>query len=262
MAMSPMLFRQGLKRWLLTKDKHLPISGDDRDDSKHELHARKMNSLGHFTQAIIHDIRNSLYVVGSASAMIERQTDDAKILRNLSYIDQTIERTNGLINRILAFANNSEENLGIIDVSCSIDESISLTRPMVPAGISINWQPLQEKVQILGDHGQLYQVVLNLLKNAIEAIGRDNKGSITVTLTKIYPWAEIRVKDSGPGIAADVIDRVCEATFTTKEDGNGFGLANVFDVVEKHGGTMQVTSPPGEGAEFIILLPLIPIMSA
>jgi signal transduction histidine kinase len=246
---------------MLKKRENMPISDDNRDDSKHEVHAKKMNSLGHFTQAIIHDIRNSLYVVGSASAMIEKRTDDQTILNNLSYIDQTIERTNGLINRILAFANNSEEHLGIIDVSDSIDESITLTRPMFPSGISIDWQPPQEDIQILGDHGQLYQVVLNLFKNAIEAIGRDNKGSISVSLIKAYPWAEIRVKDSGPGIAADVIDRICELAFTTKEDGNGFGLANVFDVVEKHGGTMQVTSPAGEGAEFIILLPLIPKMS-
>lgn len=241
----------------MKKGKHLPI----RDDSKHEVHAKKMSSLSHFTQAIIHDIRNSLYVVGSASAMIEKRTDDPTILNNLGYIDQTIERTNGLINRILAFANNTEEHLGIIDVSSSIDESIKLTRPMFPSGISIDWQPPQEDIQILGDHGQLYQVVLNLFKNAIEAIGQDSKGSISVSLTKVYPWAEIRVKDSGPGIAADVIDQICEMAFTTKEDGNGFGLANVFDVVEKHGGTMQVTSPPGEGAEFIILLPLIPKMS-
>lgn len=243
---------------MLNKHNDVPI----RDDSRADVHAKKMSALGHFTQAIIHDIRNSLYVVGSASAMIEKRTDDKVILNNLSYIDQTIERTNGLINRILAFANNSEEHLGIIDLSASIDESITLTRPMFPAGISIDWQPLKEDIHILGDHGQLYQVVLNLFKNAIEAIGRDEEGSISVVLTKAYPWAEIRVKDSGPGIAEDVIDKVCKTAFTTKEDGNGFGLANVFDVVEKHGGTMQVTSPAGEGAEFIIVLPLIPNMTA
>jgi signal transduction histidine kinase len=251
-----------MKGGLLKEQERLPVNPDDRGDSKHEVHAEKMNSLGHFTQAIVHDIRNSLHVIVSASAMIEKRTDDPSILNHLGYIDQTIERTNGLINRILAFAHNSEDHLGIVDVSSSVDESITLTRPMFPSDISIEWQRPLEEIHILGDHGQLYQVILNLFKNAIEAIGLDSKGSISVSLTKVYPWAEIRVKDSGPGIAADVIDQICEMSFTTKEDGNGFGLANVFDVVEKHGGTMQVTSPAGEGAEFIILLPLLPETSS
>jgi len=235
-----------------------PEKGEEKSEGRHEVHAEKMNSLGHFTQAIVHDIRNSLHIVVTASAMIKRRSDDPSIHNHINAIDQTIERTNGLIERILTFANNSEDHLGIIDLSSSIDESISLTRPMVPAEITIDWLHPAKTMHILGDHGQLYQVVLNLLKNAIEAIGRDNCGSIQVTLNRYYPWAELRVKDSGPGIAADVIDQICEPTFTTKEDGNGFGLANVFDVVEKHGGTMEVASPAGEGAEFIILLPLMP----
>ncbi|WP_241697111.1 ATP-binding protein [Mariprofundus sp. KV] len=235
-----------------------PSSSEEGRECRHEVHAEKMSSLGHFTQAIVHDIRNSLHIVVTASAMIKRRSDDPSIHNHLNAIDQTIERTNGLIERILTFANNSEDHLGIIDLSGSIDESISLTRPMIPPEITVDWQHPAKAMHILGDHGQLYQVVLNLLKNAIEAIGRGNCGSILVTLNKFYPWAELRVKDSGPGIAADVIDLICEPAFTTKADGNGFGLANVFDVVEKHGGTMEVASPAGEGAEFIILLPLMP----
>jgi len=235
-----------------------PAKGEDKSEDRHEVHAEKMSSLGHFTQAIVHDIRNSLHIVVTASAMIKRRSDDRSIHSHLNAIDQTIERTNGLIERILTFANNSEDHLGIVDIADSINESISLTRPMIPAEITIDWQHPAEAIHILGDHGQLYQVVLNLLKNAIEAIGHGNHGSILVSLNKYYPWAELRVKDNGPGIAADVINQICEPTFTTKEDGNGFGLANVFDVVEKHGGTMEVASPVGEGAEFIILLPLLP----
>lgn len=241
----------------------VPTSADGgMHNSKHDVHAKKMKSLGHFTQGIVHDIRNSLHVVTCASAMIERRTDDALILHHLNSIEKTIERTNGMVDRILAFANNSEEHLGIVDVSSAIDESIALTRPMFPSGITIEWHRPVDEIHILGDHGQLYQVVLNLLKNAIDAIGRENSGTILVTLVKAYPWTEIRVKDSGVGIAQEVIDKVCDPSFTTKDDGNGFGLANVFDVVEKHGGSMQVTSPIGEGAEFIILLPLIPELHA
>ncbi len=235
-----------------------PKNCESLDDSRHDVHAKKMKSLGHFTQGIVHDIRNSLHVVVSASTLIERRTDDPSILRHIASIEKTIERTNGLIDRILAFANNSEDHLGIVDVSNAIDESILLTRPMFPSGITVEWHRPQGPVYILGDHGQLYQLILNLLKNAIEAIGRGNKGSILVTLSSSYPWAEIRMKDSGSGIAPDVIDRVCEPAFTTKKGGSGFGLANVFGVVEKHGGSMQVASPTGEGAEFIILLPLLP----
>jgi len=228
------------------------------DDSGHDVHAKKMISLGHFTQAIVHDIRNALHVVGSASVLIERRTDDAAILHHLNTIHKTLGRTNGLIERILTFANNSEEQLGVIDLSSSVHDSITETHPILPYCIALEWhRPLQE-MHILGDDNQLHQVMLNLLKNAIEAIGYDNEGAISVILNKVYPWAEIRVKDSGPGIAADIIDRICDTAFTTKDDGNGFGLANVCEIVKKHGGTMEVLSPEGEGAEFILLLPLLP----
>ena len=242
----------------MTKCISSPTIDEENSECRHEVHAKKMNSLGHFTQAIVHDIRNSLHVIVNASAMIERRTDDPSILNHVSSIGKTIERTNGLIDRILTFANNSEDHLGIVDVVSSIDESISLTRPMFPSEISIKWQRPEEGIHILGDHGQLYQVVLNLFKNAIEAIGDEKSGSIEVSLNKFYPWAELRVKDSGPGIAPNHLIQICEPAFTTKTDGNGFGLANVFDVVEKHGGTMQVVSAVGEGAEFIILFPLMP----
>ncbi|EAU55014.1 sensor histidine kinase [Mariprofundus ferrooxydans] len=233
-------------------------SGEERDGCRHDIHARKMESLGHFTQGIVHDIRNSLHVIISASGMIQRRTDDPLILQHLTTVNKTIERANGLIDRILGFANHSEDHLGIVDLAHSIDESIQLTRPVFPSDITLEWHRPAEPLHILGDHGQLYQVVLNLFKNAIEAIGRETRGSILITLDNVYPWAEIRVKDSGPGIAPDIIDQVCEAAFTTKADGNGFGLANVFNIVEKHGGTMQVASPAAGGAEFIILLPLLP----
>ncbi|GAV19082.1 sensor protein ZraS [Mariprofundus micogutta] len=241
----------------MTKRKASLSSSENNDDSKDELQNKKVKSLGHFTQGIVHDVRNALHVVLSSTHMIERRTDDPLILHHITSIEKTIERTNGLINRILAFADNRGDQLGVVDLSASIDESVSITLPIFPSSITIEWQRPHEQVHILGSCDQLYQVVSNLLKNAIQAIG-DDEGTVLVSLSKSYPWAEIRVKDSGSGIAPEFIDQVCDASFTTKEDGNGFGLANVIDVVKKHGGTMQVLSPEGEGAEFIIVLPLLP----
>lgn len=238
--------------------KFSPRNGEEKQEPDSFVHDQKMNSLGYFTQGIVHDIRNALHVVVNSSAMIERRTSDPVILNYLESIDKTIERTNGLIERILCFANNSEEHLGIVDIVSSIDESVNLTRPMFPANIKVEWNHPGEQLHILGDHGQLYQVILNLLKNAIEAIGRENRGFVSISLSNAYPWVEIRVRDSGSGIAPDVIEYIFETSFTTKDGGNGFGLANVYAIVEKHGGSMQALSPAGQGAEFIILLPLIP----
>jgi len=240
------------------KRKCSPENGKKKRDSCHVVHDQKMKSLGYFTQGIVHDIRNSMHVILSSSSMIERRSEDPVTLKHLESINKTIERTNGLVERILAFANNSEERFGVVELCSAIDESINLTRPMFPPSIEVEWSHPEEKMQILGDHCQMYQVILNLLKNAIEAIGRDNNGTIMVALTRAYPWAEIRVSDSGSGIAPDIIDHVFTTAFTTKGDGNGFGLANVYAIVEKHGGSMQVLSPPEQGAEFIILLPLVP----
>ena len=240
---------EGYQSELLESQKH---------SAGQELYAAKVNSLGSFMLGIIHDIRNSLHVVSSSTFMINRRSDDPLIHSHLEAITKTIDRTNGLVDRILAFANDSEERLGIIELSSSIDESVQLTRPMFPEMINICWHKPEKEMNVLGDHGQLYQVVLNLLKNAIEAIGRDKQGDIKVSLVHVYPWAELRISDSGPGIAEDVIDQIFTPAFTTKDDGNGFGLSNVYEIIKKHGGTMQVISQQGEGAEFIILLPLIP----
>jgi signal transduction histidine kinase len=110
----------------------------------------------------------------------------------------------------------------------------------------------------LCDADQVQQVILVLLVNALEAIPHGGRVEVITQLDASGAAAQIRVRDSGPGIAADVLPRIFEPFFTTKEDQHrtGLGLAVACTIAEHHGGTLTVESAPEKGAEFTLTLPL------
>ncbi len=109
---------------------------------------------------------------------------------------------------------------------------------------------------LMGNSLELSQALLNLIKNAADAIEPMKRaGVISIAVRECFPWVELKLKDNGCGIAPDQLEKVFDPLFTTKDDGTGIGLANVWAIVESHGGTVSVSSKPGEGSEFTIMLP-------
>ena len=112
----------------------------------------------------------------------------------------------------------------------------------------------EELLQVHADVQQLQRVFLNLLINAQDAM--PDGGVITVSTTKTNGFAEIAISDSGEGINPENIAKIFDPLFTTKSQGTGLGLAVCQQIVSKHGGAIEVESPPGEGATFKVKLPL------
>jgi signal transduction histidine kinase len=106
------------------------------------------------------------------------------------------------------------------------------------------------------DHAQVRQALLNLMRNSAEALG-DDGGRIEVATRASGDRVELRVSDNGPGIPTDVLGQLFEPFFTTKEGGTGLGLALTQQIIREHGGSIEVESAVGEGATFVVSLPLV-----
>lgn len=186
-----------------------------------------------------------------------------------SAIDQTLEgidRVTNIVRAMKEFAHPGVSDLTLSDLAKSIENTVMVARNewKYVADVETNFDPDLPPVPCLP--GELNQVLLNLIVNASHAISDaladspGTKGVITISTKLATPYAEIRVTDSGTGIASENIDRIFAPFFTTKPAGigTGQGLAIAHSVVvEKHGGTIHVESQWGKGTTFVICLPLI-----
>jgi len=139
-----------------------------------------------------------------------------------------------------------------------IDRTLALMEPRFKGGVEVV-REYEERPEVRCYPGQLNQVFLNLLMNACDVLDEVGGGQITVRAEPEENGVRLEFEDSGPGIPADVQTRIFDPFFTTKEvgKGTGLGLSLSHGIIERHGGRIQIVSPPGEGAIFQIELPLV-----
>ena len=186
-------------------------------------------------------------------------------------IPVTFSETMGSLERIVYIVQTLQElyaleqaDMSRVDLNHVIDSAVALTSDKRKGVASIEVQKTQDNFKIDGNASDLFQVMVNLIKNAAESVavrideGSNEPGIVTVRTAKEEKHAIITVEDNGVGIADSVRDNIFEPFFTTKEgeDSVGQGLAIVYNtVVNKHGGTIEVESQPGQGATFTVRLP-------
>lgn len=225
-------------------------SGDLADE------LNKMDMLGQLSFGIIHDIRNSLQILRASSAMLRKHSTDKKLTVHIDNIDSVIENSAKMTERVLSFTSKSDHLKVEIDLRSPLDETIALSRCMLSPNTRIAYTQPEQPMPVMGNKVELSQAILNLIKNASEAIeASQREGTIHISLRECLPWIELKVRDNGCGIPADQIGQVFTPLFTTKKNGTGIGLANVYSTAERHGGTVSVDSEPEEGCEFTIMLP-------
>lgn len=231
------------------------------------LQAEKLSSIGVLAAGVAHEINNPLTsVAGYAEALQRRFRDDPALagdqrLRDFpSYLDvivREVYRCKGIIDSLLSFSRKSDGSFGRVDLNEIIAEVIELVRHKqrdTHIGLHTNLQiPLPH---IQGDASALRQVFLNLVMNALQAIGE--RGDIHIHTSQEGNEICAGVSDNGCGIASDLLDQIWNPFFTTKAvgQGQGLGLAVTYDIIEKHKGTISVHSQPGQGSEFLVKLPL------
>ncbi len=234
----------------------------------------KIQAIGTLAGGIAHDFNNILFpIVGYTELTMDEVSEDSVAHKNLEEILKAAHRAKNLVQQILTFSRQSDQERKPIKVQSIITETLRLLRASIPASIEIIHKIQDDCGHIMGDPTQIHQVIMNLCTNAYQAM-QDKGGKLEVILTEIDVGYEemidkvgmqhgkhlrLLVKDEGCGMEASVLDRIFEPYYTTKEQGKGtgLGLSVIHGIVKNHGGDITVKSTPGKGTIFQVYLPLI-----
>jgi PAS domain S-box-containing protein len=219
--------------------------------------AQKLEAVGQLAGGIAHDFNNLLMGIGGyASLALQRVPESNSLLRHdLEEIEQATANARTLTEQLLFFARRRQRQSEALDLNALVRETTGLLRRLVGSSVSVELD-LEEPAWVVGDTGQLEQVLLNLGSNARDAM--PDGGVLTIrTLPAGSGQVQLVIEDTGIGISDDVKPRVFEPFFTTKGigRGNGLGLATTYGIVTENGGSIELDSTMGRGTTFTITLP-------
>jgi signal transduction histidine kinase len=231
--------------------------------------SRRMETVGALASGIAHNFNNIVAAILGYAEMAEARMDaDSEPARDVAEIRRAGERARDLVDQLLAFGRQRGKRREPMPVPDLLAEAVSLLQASLPSGIKLAVHDGAGRAVIVGERGQLQQVILNLCNNAAQAMN----GSGCVALeTSVHDFAQARplshgdlapgcyvciaVSDSGHGISKLVLNRIFEPFFTTRPAGSGLGLATVYEIVGEHHGAMNVHSTPQVGSRFEAWLP-------
>jgi two-component system NtrC family sensor kinase len=229
-------------------------------------HTSKLASIGRLAAGIAHEINNPLAIISAKTGLI---TDLLELSENFKYKNKieaeiqgtanAVERCKVITHRLLGFARRMDITLESISINSLMKEVLSfLDQEALYRGIHIDLD-LAESIPIIeSDRGQLQQIFLNLINNAIDAIGKDGK-VIIKTSKRDDDTVQVDVIDNGKGIPQDIISHIFDPFFTTKDTGEkrgtGLGLFITYGIIKKLGGHISVRSTVGTGTTFTVILP-------
>jgi signal transduction histidine kinase/CheY-like chemotaxis protein len=246
---------------------------EEKKNLEHQLiQSQKMEALGRFAGGIAHDLNNMLYpALINTQMLLDETPPDSPIHQTLELSLKAIYRQRDLVRQILSFSRRDNQQFSPVKVKPLIKETVTMLRSLIPSTVKIKQSIDGYRDTVLGDPTQIQQIVLNLSRNAADAMASQN-GRIEVSLGNIhldpsqgYPdivageYLSLAVTDTGCGMTPEVMSRIFEPFFTTKEvgKGTGMGLAVIHGIIKAHRGAISVESVPGKGSRFIVYLPLI-----
>jgi signal transduction histidine kinase len=217
----------------------------------------QLHSAGRLAAEFAHQIKNPLAVINNVAFSLQRALRAGKTVtaQQVEIIQEEVARADQVITQIMGYAQLSEGHVEKLNVIEELNRAIAqVFPPAVPTAIKVHCEYGHGFSPLLMQRVHLSETFVNLLKNAREALG--DKGNVQVTADCHRDHlVEISVRDDGPGIAPDKIERIFEAYYTTKERGTGLGLAIVKHNVELYGGQVRVESELGKGAKFTLTFP-------
>ena len=178
-----------------------------------------------------------------------------KIENNLSVIRDEVDRLDTVVKNFLLAVRPQRPNWAFVDVETLITNTLKVLEPEISSHqIDLVFEPLEEPLTLPVDEFQIHQVLINILRNSIDAMS--GGGQIRIRLTKLADRIRIQILDTGEGIPSENLKRVFEPYFTTRAEGTGLGLAVVERIIREHQGRLRVESDPKQGTCFTIDLPL------
>ncbi len=218
--------------------------------------AEHLSSLGEMVAGISHEIRNPLGIIKSSAELLKKKIaaiDPSNPVPEI-IIEESV-RLNNIITDFLNFAKPRKPNL----MPCSIDEIIEktinfLSQQLQEKGIAVEIQKTADLPQISADSNMIYQAFLNILINSIQSM--PDGGKIYVNITSDRRGINIVFEDEGTGIPQDLLKKIWDPFFTTKEKGTGLGLVIAKNIVEAHNGKIQITNGSPRGVKVLIIIPV------
>lgn len=227
-------------------------------DKNRELARReRLVALGEMAAGLAHEIRNPLGGIQLFACLLARDLADrpeqCRLAHKISKGVQTLEK---LVTDILAFAGQAEPRFSQVNLVRLMDETLDLARATADrVGAVVTYAAANEgAIELDADPCQLQQALLNLFQNAAEAAGKGGHAEISAAEAG-DGYVRITVSDDGDGIAPDLLDRIFNPFFTTKDRGTGLGLAIVHRIAEAHGGNVRAANRKEGGAVFSLSLP-------
>ncbi len=222
--------------------------------------SERLAALGQLSAGLAHELRNPLGVIeASAETLIKKQQSPDSLTGELGgYILSEVNRLNTLVSRFLNFARPLKLDLRPREITPVVEAALKAVHDRWPdAKVKVERRYAENLPQVAVDADLCDQVFTNLVINAYEAMpeGGELRTSVDRSNSDGRPGVEIEISDTGPGIPAEVREEIFNPFFTTKKNGVGLGLSIVSKIVDDHGGRIQVTSEPGQGACFRVFLP-------
>jgi two-component system NtrC family sensor kinase len=253
---------------------------------RHLIQSEKLASLGTLLSGVAHELNNPLSNISSSCQILMEEIDepDMKFKNELLHqIDEQTDRARNIVRSLLDFSREKEFKKEALPLKSLFDETIRFVKGQVPTKVEIVMN-IPDDITIYADKQRIQQAFLNLIKNAIEAISEE--GFIFISAhthfavdktepeeREIYNFlkyhgkctieentVDIKIRDTGSGIPKDLLPRVFDPFFSTKDvgRGSGLGLFIVYEIIEEHNGCIAVDSKSGEGTVFLIRLPMKP----
>ncbi|MEG6502028.1 MULTISPECIES: sensor histidine kinase [unclassified Desulfovibrio] len=253
--------------------RRLVASLEESDQKQAHIDARmlqssKMAALGKMAAGVAHEVNNPLMLIQENAGWIRDLLDDEKpetmknyqeILESTEKIDQHVKRAKGITQRMLGFGRRMNPGRTEILINSLTDQAAEMLKTEATSrNINIVREYDPQVPVILSDPAQLEQIFINIIDNAIDAIGKN--GTLTIRTLAWKKGVRILFNDSGPGMDQETITRIFDPFFTTKKvgEGTGLGLAICYTILEKLGGRIEVQSRLGEGTTFSVTLPAEP----
>ena len=223
----------------------------------------RLAAMGEMAVRIAHEIRNPLGSIELFSTMLKEDLQDFEELKELAeHISSGVKSINNIVSNLLLFIRPGQQpDRQVLDVQEVLKDSIFFAGHLLDEQniIEVETELTDHPLEISGDLELLKQVFLNLILNAIQAMSKGGRLRIStrkITRQDSTQWAEIRLSDTGCGIATADLSKIFDPFYTTRNKGTGLGLTIVHNITRMHGGSIDITSCAGDGTECIVTLPL------
>ena len=236
--------------------------------------SQKMEAIGTLAGGIAHEFNNILAaILGYTELAFFGLPEDHPSRTHLERVVSSSHRAKDIIQQILSFSRRNDQDKKPLRIGHVVQEAMNLVRATLPSNIEIREKTAFLPGTVLANPTQIHQIIFNLCSNAAHAM-RDRGGMLEVRLSEkrldgvppaspmgVPPgrYVELEVRDSGEGMGREVLERIFEPFFTTKSpgEGTGMGLSVVHGIVQSHRGSIDVSSKPGQGSSFRVLLPVL-----